>query len=69
MWNPIVNLYYSDNFFKSKNLLLSGGNSLIKTDNYMFIAKAAKHQYINIYVSNVQSGFLNLKEAKLPGEA
>jgi hypothetical protein len=30
----------SDNFGKTKTLLVEGGNSLIKTDHYMFVAKA-----------------------------
>lgn len=43
MWSPAVSLYYSDDFFETKKLVLSGGNSLIKTEHYMFVAKATKN--------------------------
>jgi hypothetical protein len=52
-WSPTVNLYYSDDFFKTKKLTLNNGNSIIKTDHYMFIAKATKRELVEIYVSNV----------------
>ena len=52
-WSPSVNLYYSDDFFKSKKLALNNGNSIIKTDHYLFIAKATKKETVEIYVSNV----------------
>ena len=54
-------MYYSDDFFDTKKLILSGGNSLIKTDNYVFVAKAAKSQLVAIYVSNLLHGFLNFE--------
>jgi hypothetical protein len=40
VWSNKVNLYYSDNYFKSYLIAVEGGNSLIKTDQYMFVAKA-----------------------------
>ena len=54
-------MYYSDNFFDSKKLVLTGGNSLIKTDNYIFVAKAGKNQVVDIYVSTLIHGFLNFE--------
>ena len=42
---------------------------MIKTENYMFIPKATQNQRVNIFVSNIESGFLDIKEAKLPTEA
>lgn len=68
-WSPSVNLYYSDDFFKSKKLALNNGNSIIKTDHYMFIAKATKREMVEIYVSNVLHGFLNFERTRLPTEA
>jgi hypothetical protein len=62
-------MYYSDDFFESKKLIVTGGNSLIKTENYVFVAKAAKSQLVQIYVSNLLHGFLNFEQAKLPNEA
>jgi hypothetical protein len=54
-------MYYSDDFFDTKKLILTGGNSLIKTDNYIFVAKAAKSQLVDIYVSTLLHGFLNFE--------
>lgn len=54
-------MFYSDNFFDSKKLILTGGNSLIKTDNYIFVAKAAKSQMVEIYVATLLHGFLNFE--------
>ena len=67
-WSPSVNLYYSDDFFKTKKLALNNGNSIIKTDHYMFIAKATKSEQVDIYVSNVLHGFLNFQKSRLPSE-
>ena len=68
-WSPSVNLYFSDDFYKSKKLALNNGNSIIKTDHYMFIAKATKREFVEIYVSNVLHGFLNFERTRLPTEA
>jgi Sortilin, neurotensin receptor 3, len=67
-WSPSVNLYYSDDFFKTKKLALNNGNSIIKTDHYMFVAKANKHEKVSIYVSSVLHGFLNFEKSRLPTE-
>jgi hypothetical protein len=48
-----VNLYYSDDFFATKKMALNNGNSIIKTEHYMFIAKATKKESVEIYVSTV----------------
>lgn len=58
-WSPSVNLYYSDDFFATKKLALNNGNSIIKTEHYMFIAKATKKELVEIYVSTMLHGFLN----------
>jgi len=50
-WSPSVNLYYSDDFFKTKRVALNNGNSIIKTEHYMFIARANKKEFVEIYVS------------------
>lgn len=65
-WSPSVNLYFSDDWFKTKKLALNNGNSIIKTDHYMFIAKATKSEQVEIYVSNVLHGFLNFQKTRLP---
>jgi hypothetical protein len=62
-------MYYSDDFFENKKLVVTGGNSLIKTDNYIFVAKAQKSQLVSVYVANLLHGFLNFEQSKLPNEA
>ena len=64
-----MNLYYSDDFFNTKKLALNNGNSIIKTDHYMFIAKATKREMVEIFVSNILHGFLNFERTRLPIEA
>ena len=54
-------MYYSDDFFETKKLILTGGNSMIKTENYIFVAKAAKSQLVSIFVSTLLHGFLNFE--------
>lgn len=61
-------MYYSDDFFDTKKLVVTGGNSLIKTENYIFVAKAAKTQLVEIYVASLLHGFLNFEQTKLPNE-
>jgi hypothetical protein len=52
-------LYFSDDFFNTKKMALNNGNSIIKTEYYMFIAKATKKEMVEIYVSTALHGFLN----------
>ena len=68
-WNPTVNLYYSDDFFASKKLALNNGNSIIKTEHYLFIAKATHDELVEIYVSSMIMGFLNFEKVQLPEDA
>ena len=62
-------MYVSDDFFASKKIALSNGNSLIKTDNYIFCAKATKEELVSIYVSTLSGGFVNFEQVKLPTDA
>jgi len=64
-----VNLYYSDDFFKTKKIALNNGNSIIKTEHYMFIARANKKETIEIYISTAVHGYLDFERAKLPQDA
>lgn len=58
VWNHEVHLYYSDNYFKTQAVVVEGGNSLIKTDGYMYVAKAHKDsESIQIFVSLIETGF------------
>lgn len=59
MWSASVNLYYSDDFFESKKMALTNGNSLIKTENYVFCARATRKEMVAIYVATARSGFVN----------
>lgn len=64
-----MNLYVSDDFFDTKKIALSNGNSLIKTDNYIFCAKANKDESVSIYVADLAEGFMNFLPARLPEDA
>ena len=55
-------MYYSDDFFASKKLALNNGNSIIKTEHYLFIAKATHDELVEIYVSSMIMGFLNFEK-------
>jgi hypothetical protein len=62
-------LYYSDDFFETKKMALTNGNSLIKTENYIFCARATRKEMVAIYVSTISQGFTNFQLAKLPSDA
>lgn len=64
-------MYYSDDYFKSKKLILAGGNSIIKTDHYVYVAKAhtKKPGMVRIYVSRLRQGFIKYLSAQLPFDA
>lgn len=64
----MINLYVSDDWFANKKLVVGGGNSIIKTENYMFIAKSTFNQMVQIYVATLYSGFARFEEIKVPGE-
>ena len=50
-------------------MALNNGNSIIKTEHYMFIAKATKKEMVEIHVSNYWTGFLNFRKSRLPKDA
>jgi hypothetical protein len=62
-------LYYSDDFFASKKLILNNGNSIIKTEHFLYVAKATHQELVEIYVSNVLMGFLHFEKVVLPEDA
>jgi hypothetical protein len=64
-----VNLYVSDDYFSTKKIVLSNGNSLIKTDNYIFCARANKDESVSIYVADLTEGFMSFLPARLPSDA
>ena len=66
VWSPRINLYYSDDFFKTQKLVLNNGNTIIKTEYYMFAAKANKKEMVEIYVSTSLSGFTKFEKTRLP---
>ena len=43
-WSTNIHLYVSDDFFKTEpKLLIKAGNSIVKTDSYMFVTRS--HEY------------------------
>lgn len=70
-WNNDVDLYYSDDFFKSAPVtVVEGGNTIIKTPQYMFVSVAKNDKKrVEVYTSTYRSGFSNVRKARLPREA
>lgn len=50
-------------------MALNNGNSIIKTEHYMFIARATAKEWVEIYVSTYLNGFLDFERARLPTDA
>ena len=60
----------SDNYFKTNQLLVEQGNTIVKTPQYMFVAVSfADEKRIQIFSSNYESGFAKLKRVRLPSDA
>lgn len=69
-WSVDIDLYYSDDYFANSVLALEQGNTIIKTDQYMFVSCSAEDQVrVSIYSATYRSGFTNLKKARLPLDA
>ena len=64
-----MNFYVSDDYFETKKIVLANGNSLIKTDNYIFCARANKDESVSVYVADLNEGFMNFLPARLPDDA
>jgi hypothetical protein len=65
-WKESVNLYYSDDFFKSQTLELKSGNSIVMTKHYMFVARAISEHQIEVHVSRAEEGFKQFNRARMP---
>jgi hypothetical protein len=60
----------SDDFFKTNTIVLSQGNTIVKTPQYMFVAVShSDEKRIQIYSSNYESGFSILRKVRLPKDA
>lgn len=66
-WSTDINAYISDNFFKTSSLLLEGGNSIIKTDSFLFMTRSTSDgKMVYVYSSTWKTGFSSMKEVVLP---
>jgi len=65
-WRESVHLYYSDDNFKTEHLQLAAGNSIVKTDHYMFVAKAKSSNEVMIFVSTVDTAFMTFNQVRIP---
>lgn len=69
-WSVDIDLYYSDDYFANSVMALEQGNTIIKTDTYMFVSCSAEDQVrVSIFTSTYRGGFINLKKARLPADA
>ena len=70
-WSTEIDLYYSDDFFKSTPVMaLENGNTIIKTPQYMFVSCSHADQIrVQVYTSTYRTGFTDLRKARLPRDA
>jgi len=69
-WSTKIDLFMSDDLFKTSQLVLESGNTIVKTPQYMFVAMShVDEKRIHIYSSNFESGFQKLKKVRLPKDA
>ena len=69
-WSVNINLYESDDFFKSERMLVEGGNTIVKTEQYMFVAKSHEDETrVKIYSSSYKSGFSYVRRVIMPPNA
>jgi len=69
-WSTDIDLYYSDDYWKTNVMALEQGNTIIKTPEYMFVSCSNEDQVrVTIYAATWRTGFLNLKKARLPLDA
>lgn len=69
-WSTEIDLYMSDDFFKTSKMILEAGNTLVKTPQYMFVATSHSDETrITIWSSTYESGFQSVKKVRLPVDA
>ena len=66
-WSIDIDLFYTDDYWKSNVLALEQGNTIIKTPQYMFVSCSSDDMMrVDIYSATWRSGFTNLKKSRLP---
>jgi len=67
-WDTQINLFMSDDFYATDPvMLLESGNTLVKTNEYMFVAASHSDETrVTVHSSNYKSGFQNIKKVKMP---
>jgi hypothetical protein len=63
-WGPSVNLYMSDDIFATTpKVMLESGNTIMKTDSYMFFTQSTPHgDVVKMHTSSYKSGFTHILE-------
>lgn len=67
-WLVDVDLFVSDDFFKTQQMVLSGANKLVKTDHFMFASKYRSDTTVRIMISTAENDFLDFDRARFVGE-
>lgn len=67
-WSEKVHLSFSDNFFKTRKMLVMYGNKFLVTDNFIFVAKVISEetQDVSLMVANPNDPNYKFSEATLP---
>lgn len=67
-WSQKINLYMSDNFLAAPaTMMLESGNTIVKTDAYMFVTRAnVNEKFTHTYSATFKTGFTSFSEIILP---
>lgn len=69
-WSTQIDLFVSDDLFRTNTKILEQGNTIVRTPQYMFIAVShADERRVKIYSSNYESGFMKFRKVRLPRDA
>jgi len=69
-WSVDIDLYYSDDYWKTNVMALEQGNTIIKTPQYMFVSCSSEDMvHVKVFSSTYRSGFTNLKKVYMPASA
>lgn len=63
-----MDTHYSDDYFKTKKMAVEGGNSLVVSDAYIFVAQSEKEYNgrIKVMASHFDTGYEKFVMADIP---
>lgn len=69
-WSTKTHLFYSDDFFKSKSMIVNQGNKFLLTQDFIFVAQVASSetQHVNLLVADPNTNQYNFQYAQVEEE-